>query len=313
MAEGDTGDRTYDVAIIGAGPAGLTAGIYAARYKLSAIVIGAEAGGTITMAHKLHNWPGFSGSGMELMQKFQEHLKSFDVPQVMDSVRDVAKEHDVFILTTEKNRYKARTVILAMGTKRRKLGVPGEEELSGKGVSYCATCDAFFFKDKTVGVVGGSDSAAVAAQILSHHAKKVYIIYRKDHLRAEPARVEELESDPKVEFIYNANVTGIQGKDAIEKVKLDTGQELELDGLFIEIGGVPLTEIAKDLGIDLEKNQRIKVGPDMSTNIPGVYAAGDITTGSNEFNQVVTAAAEGSLAALAAFNHLKSRKIKYQE
>ncbi len=308
----DSKDEIYDVAIIGAGPAGLTAGIYAARYVLKAVVFGSDVGGTANLAHDIENWPGQKGPGMQIMQTFKEHLESFEVPLVSDDVKGIEKKDDYFLVSTEKQSYKASTVILAMGTKHRELEVPGEKEFFGKGVSYCATCDAMFFKDKVVGVVGGSDSAATAAQILSDHAKKVYVIYRKDHMRAEPARVQDLENDDNVEFKYMANVVEIIGEGMLKKVKLDTGEELELDGLFIEIGGIPITALAKELGVNLAKNERIEVDTGMKTNVEGVFAAGDITTGSNQFNQIVTAASEGSIAALSAFNFLKKRRIQYR-
>lgn len=297
--------KTYDVIIIGAGPAGLTAAIYTARYKLSTLVLGADMGGNACLAHDIQNWPGLKAPGMEIMQKFREHAASFGVEIVSGIVKKVKKNDSTFTVSTEKNAYDAPSIIIATGSKRRKLEIPGEDTLAGKGVSYCATCDAMFFKDKVVGVVGGSNAAAMAAQVLTQHADKVYIIYRKSKMRAEPIRVEELEKHPKIEFIYNANVLEIVGEDRLQKVKLDTGQEIELDGLFIEIGGVPVTAIAKELGIDLAENQRIKVGQGMETSVPGVFAAGDITTGSNQFDQVVTAAAEGAIAALGVFNFLK--------
>lgn len=304
-------DKIYDLVIVGAGAAGLTAGIYAARYNLSAVVVGPDVGGTANMAQDIENWPGFKGPGMELMQKFREHLRSFKVPLFEENVKVIEKKGENFIVKTEKQSFTGRTVVLAMGTKRRKLDVPGEDEFAGKGVSYCATCDAFFFNDKVVGVVGGSDAAATAGQILAQHAKKVYVIYRGDYMRAEPARTKALEGNKKVEFMYKTNVTHVLGDKTVNKVKLDNGKELALDGLFIEIGGIPITSLAKELGITLAKNERIIVDAGMATNVPGVFAAGDITTGSNEFNQIVTAAAEGSIAALSAFNYVKKREVKY--
>ncbi len=298
--------KIYDCVILGAGPAGLGAAIYAARYKLDVLIIGQETGGTANLAHDIENWPGYKGTGWDLMEKFADHAKSFDVPIFADVIHGVKKDQDEnFQVICERNTFKGKTILLAMGTKRRKLNIPGEEELQGKGVSYCATCDCVFMKDKVVGVVGGSDAAAMAAQILSQHANKVIIIYRKEHMRAEPARVELLEHDPKVEFEYNANVTEIIGDSKIEKVKLDNGKEIQLEGLFIEIGGSPVTAVAKELGVDLAKNGRIIVKEDMSTNVEGVYAAGDITTGSNQFNQIATAVAEGSIAALSVFQRLR--------
>ncbi|MFH1064154.1 MAG: FAD-dependent oxidoreductase [Candidatus Woesearchaeota archaeon] len=301
-------DTVYDFIILGAGPAGLTAAIYAARYRLKTIVIGPDIGGTVTSAHDIENWPGMKGGGMKIMDKFVEHVRSFDVPIITEHAKRIEKDDNHFLVHTEKDTYKGLTVLLAMGTKRRKLDLPGEEKFSGKGVSHCATCDAMFFKDKDVAVVGGSDAAAMAAQVLSQHAKKVTIIYRKDALRAEPARIKELENDPKIDFIFNTTITEIKGDTSLTGIKLDNGNDLAIQGLFIEIGGVPITMMAKDLGIGLSESNRIKVGADMSTNVEGVFAAGDITTGSNEFNQIVTAASEGAIAALSAFK--LSRKMK---
>ncbi|MFC1742307.1 NAD(P)/FAD-dependent oxidoreductase [Nanoarchaeota archaeon] len=303
-------DKIHDLIIIGAGPAGITAGIYAARYMIDCVIIGPDVGGTANLAHDIENWPGLKGPGWEIMDKFKDHVTSFNVPIITENVKDVKKEGNIFTVATDKQNYKASTIILATGTKRKKLGVPGEEELFGKGVSYCATCDCVFFKDKTVGVIGGSDSAAMAAQILSQHASKVMIIYRKEKMRCEPARLKDLEEDPKVEFIYNANVTEIIGTEKLEKVKLDNGNEQPLDGLFIEIGGIPVTAVAKEINIELAGNGRIKVNQAMETNVEAVFAAGDITTGSNQYNQIVTAAAEGALAALGSFNYIKHHKPK---
>jgi thioredoxin reductase (NADPH) len=303
-------ERLYDLLIVGSGPAGMTAGIYAKRYMMDCIVIGPEVGGIATGAHDIENWPGFKGPGMDLMNKFKEHLLSFGVPLVEEFVKGIAKEGDIFKVETDKEEYRARTVLLAMGTKRKKLDVPGEDRLFGKGVSYCATCDCVFFRDKTVAVVGGGDAAAMAVQILSQHASKVYMIYRKgkDEMRAEPTRKKELENDPKVEFIFNANVVEIIGSGKVEKLKLDTGAEVAVDGVFIEIGGIPTTALAKELGIELAANGRIKVDAGMATNVPGVFAAGDITTGSDQFNQIVTAAAEGAISALSSFNLIRKQK-----
>ena len=307
MAEADS-NKIYDCIIIGAGPAGMGAAIYAARYKVDCLVIGQETGGTANLAHDIENWPGFKGPGWELMDKFKEHVVSFGVPIVTDIVSAIAKKDDVFEVMADNGTFRGRTIILATGTKRRKLGIPREDELTGRGVSYCATCDCVFMKDKVVGVIGGSDAAAMAAQILSQHAKQVIIIYRQGSMRAEPARVEDLENDPKVSFEFNANVAELIGEQKLEKVRLDNGKELVLDGLFIEIGGIPLTQLAAELGIALAGNGRVVVDAGMSTDVRGVFAAGDLTTGSNQFNQIATAVAEGSIAALSDFDLIKSLK-----
>jgi len=301
--------KSHDLIIVGAGPAGLTAAIYAARYKLDTLVLGYDVGGNANLAHEIENWPGFKGTGMELMQKWKEHVESFKVPIISESVKRIRNNKGSFIVSTEKDEFSSSALILAMGTKHRELGVPGEKEFLGKGVSYCATCDAAFFNDKIVAVVGGNDAAAMSAQVLCEHAKKVYVIYRKDRIRAEPARVSCLECNNKTEFIYNANVTEIMGDKFVKKVKLDNGKTLDVDGVFIEIGGVPVSAMAKELSILINDEGRIKVNAGMETSVPGILAAGDITDGSNEFNQVVTAASEGAIAALSAFKFI-TRQVK---
>ena len=181
------------------------------------------------------------------------------------------------------------------------------DKFKNKGVHYCALCDGPLYKDKIIAIIGGSDTAAKEALLLSQYAKKVYIIYRKQRMRAEPALVEELENNKKVEFIYNANVTEVIGENMLEKVKLDIGKEVKLDGLFIEIGGTPAIALATDLNIETNEKGYIEVDNEMKTNVEGVYAAGDITTGSAGFQQLVTAASEGAFAAFSTYKFIKSK------
>ena len=181
-------NKTYDLIIIGAGPAGLAASIYASRYKIDHLVIGKEPGGQAVEAHNIENWPGTpSISGFELTQKMREHAEKLGGKIIMDSVSNIAKEREIFSITTHTGQYQAKNIILALGMEYRKLSIPGEEEFKGKGVSYCPTCDAAFFQDKTVAVAGGGNSAASAAQLLSEYASKVYIIYRGEKLKVDPA------------------------------------------------------------------------------------------------------------------------------
>lgn len=293
--------KEYDLIIIGGGPAGLTAAIYAARYQLKTLVISKE-GSMMLDAHKIENYPGFKEiSGIELMKKFKDHVKKFDV-EVKNA--EVVNVEPGFTVVTEKNeRIKTKTLILALGTEKRKLNVQGEEEFLGKGVSYCYVCDCAFFRDKVVGVVGGNDSAALASLLLAEYAKKVYIIYRKEKIRAEPYRVKQIEENPKIKVINNAVVKEIKGKKFLEKVVFEDGKELKLDGLFIEIGSVPSTSLAKRLGIKLDENSHIIVNGKKETNVKGVYAAGDITN--SPLWQITTACADGAIAANSAFNYLK--------
>lgn len=300
----NTTNKIYDLIIIGTGPAGLTAGIYAIRHNLDFIMIGKDLG-MITESNLVENYPGFiSITGNELIGKFKQHAEHFGVKIINDEVLGVKKEENIFITATKSNEYKSKTLIIAAGTEKRKLNLPNEDKFIGKGISYCTTCDAPFFKDKIVAVVGGSDSAVVSALHLKEFAKKVYIIYRKNKLRAEPIRVKIIEENPKIEVIYNANIKEIIGENKVEGVKLDNGSEIKLDGIFIEIGAVPTIAFAKELGIKTDDKGYIIIKQDQSTNIPGVFAAGDITTGSNMLMQVITASAEGAIAAVSVYNYL---------
>jgi thioredoxin reductase (NADPH) len=297
----------YDVIIIGTGCAGMTAGVYALRYNLKSIIIGKDLGGVANEAHKVENWPSYpSISGMDLMNKFKKNIDYLKGEIVNDEVVEICKKKDIFTIKTEKEIYKSKALILAVGLRRRKLNIKGEDDFFGKGLTYCATCDAPFFKDKIVGVVGGSDSAARAAQLCSEYAKKVYVIYRKDKMRAEPMLVQHLEEDNNVEFIFNTNVSEAMGSNFLEKVKLDNGKELEVQGLVIEVGSIPSTNLFKELKVRYDNQGYILVNESMATNVKGVYAAGDITTGSNMMRQIITGAAEGAIAAESVFKLIKN-------
>lgn len=293
----------YDAIILGGGPAGLSAGVYAARSNLKVLLIAKLIGGTITEAHKVENWLGTKSiTGMELGQKFREHAEAQGVEMKEEEIKGVRKKDSYFEVN---GKYQAKKIIIALGTERRKLGVSGEEKFLGKGVSYCATCDGAFFRDRTVGVVGGSNAAADAALSLADIAKKVYIIYRGNELRAEPKRIEIIKKNNKIECIYNANIKEMKGDMMLKSVMLDNGDELELDGLFIEIGSVPATTIAKELGVELCDDGCIKVDEKQETNVKGIFAAGDITSNSNRFRQVITAAAEGAIAGRSVYEEIK--------
>ncbi len=294
----------YDVLIIGGGAAGLGAALYSARFSMKTILIAKEMGGTGNIAYKVDNWIGDPGiSGMDLMKKFVDHVKQYDVPMIDDEVIEIKKVKNVFKVKTKSGKsYEAKTLIYSAGMKYKKLDVPGEKEFEGKGVHYCYTCDGPLYKDKVVGVVGGSDSAGLASLMLKDYAKKVYVIYRKDKLRAEPITSERVYKDKKIEVIHNANVVEINGDKFANSVKLDTGKELKLDGLFIQIGHVPLTDIAKDVGVKLV-NGIIKVDKNQSTNVDGFFAAGDLTN-SSELKQFITSAAEGSIAAQSVYHYV---------
>lgn len=205
--------------------------------------------------------------------------------------------------------FRTYTIVVATGSERRKLGIPGEEEFTGKGVSYCATCDGPFFKDKVVCVIGGSDSAAKEALFLAQIAKKVYIIYRGEEIRAEPINKKRVYENDKIEIIYKTNITEIKGDGSVKSVIFDNRQEFEVDGVFIEIGSIPASDIVKDIGVDLNHKKEIIINRKSETNIPGIYAAGDVADA--PFKQAITGVAEGVIAAYAVFDYLKKTNIEY--
>ena len=309
----------YDLIIIGAGPAGMGAGVYAVRYNLKTLIIGKELGGMVTEAHMVENYLGFPPiSGLELAQKFKGMVEKLGVKMVTGTeVVSLERVKEGFEVETDKGGvFLGKALIMAVGTEKRKLNIPGEQEFLGKGVSYCYTCDAPLFKGKVVGVVGGANSAAMAALALAEHATKVFIMYRRDKLRCDPILFERMEKNTKIETIYGVVPVKVEGKQFLESVTLKKSDKtklkkvregrIALQGLFVEVGEVPMASLAKQLDLKLSKNGFILVKDDMSTNVPGVFAAGDITTGSIEFRQIITAAAEGAIAAQAAFNYIRS-------
>lgn len=307
-------EKIYDIGIIGSGPAGFSASIYASRYKLSNIVFGKLIGGTITEAHMVCNYPGIADiTGLELGMNMYEHAKSLGGEHIMEHILSLKKVDNLFNLVTESGKeYFAKTVLLGIGTNRNKLNLKNEDYYLGKGLSYCATCDAMFYKDKTVAVVGGSNAATMAASMLSDIAKKVYIIYRGTELRGEPVWIDEVKNKKNVEIIYTTIVIGLEGENKLEKIKLSRAHKgseyIDVDGVFVEIGSVPNVDLANSLGLELDEKRYIKVNSDQSTSLEGVWAAGDCTSGSNRFRQVVTAASEGSIAANSIFAYLKGSK-----
>ncbi len=290
----------YDVIIIGAGPAGLSAAIYAARYKMKTLVLGKELGGYAAIAHKIENYPGFQViSGKELVDKMIEQVKKLGVEIKNEEVKNIEKRGKNFAVETDK-KYESKAIILALGTEKQKIGLKNEDKFVGKGLSYCTTCDAPFFKNKDVIVVGGSNSAVFAALMLSEFGKKVYLVYRGSELRADPIRVEELKKNKKVEIIFNAQVKEINGKDKVESISLNNGKKLNVQGIFVEIGSVPKSLIAKSLGIKLDEKGYILVNEKMETNVQGIFAAGDVIK--KDLRQIITACSDGAKAAHSAYN-----------
>lgn len=300
-------EKEYDVVVIGGGPAGVAAAIYAARYMLDAILVAKEKGGQLNKIGYVENYPGILKiMGPELIDRLYEHLAKYKVPVVLDEVVDVKRKENRFNVITVSNRvFKAKTVILALGVVKRKLGVPGEEEFLGRGVSYCAPCDAPLFKDKVVAVVGGGDSAASASLLLAEYTRKVYVIHRRSQFRAQPYYIRQMELNPKIEFIFNSNVAEIGGTKTVEWVKIkETGRKIFVNGVFIEIGANPPVEFFRKIGVEIDEKGYVKVNRDQSTNIPGIFAAGDCTNASGAFKQIVVAVAQGAIAADSAYRYI---------
>ena len=305
-------NKVHDLIIIGAGAAGLTASMYAARYKLDQLIFGVEPGGQVMEIHSLENWPGIiSLAGRDLIGSMVEQVNNFGVQIKSESVSSIQKNaENIFEVETGKEKYLAKAIIMAMGASYKKMNIPGEKEFTGKGVSYCATCDAMFFRNKIVSVIGGGNSAAVVALELTDFASKVFLIYRGERLSADPVWLDKIAANSKIEIIRSTNVIEIKGDVKVEKLILDKPLAddktfLPVDGVFIEIGSEPGIELARKLGVELDEQNFIKVGANQGTNVEGVFAAGDITTGSNKFRQIITAAAEGALAANGAYKKLK--------
>lgn len=297
--------KSYDVIILGAGPAGLTAGIYAARAGLKTALVSKDIGGTAASIVKLENWPGFHGTGLELMKKMHEHLKEYKVDIILGEIEKVEKKKEEFIVQTKKEKLEGKTIMIATGKGRRKLNVPGEQKLLGRGISYCVTCDGFFFKDRITAVIGGSESALMSALNLSGIAKKVYIIYRGDKLK-DGKNLEKILKRKNIEIIYDAEAKKILGEAKVEKIVLNVnGKEktLDVDGIFIEIGSVPLMEFARSLNLRLDKEDDIIVDENMETCVSGVYAAGDVTN--SKVKQVVVASSQGAIAVKSIVEFLK--------
>ncbi|RHO78993.1 thioredoxin-disulfide reductase [Ruminococcus sp. AF45-4BH] len=294
-------ENIYDLAILGAGPAGICAAIYATRAKLNTIWLDKKfvQGGQIVDTYEVDNYPGLPGiTGLDLGEAMAGHAEKLGMKPQRETVRSIEAEQGIKVIRTKKNEYRARAVIIACGATHRHLGIPGEEELSGMGVSYCATCDAAFFQDRTVVVVGGGNVAVEDAILLSRTCKKVYLVHRRDELRAEKILQESFFACKNVEIIWDSIPLSIEGTDKVEALKIQnkkTQEEsfIETDGVFIAVGIVPGTEKFKDL-VKLDEAGYIVAGEDGITSEPGIFAAGDIRT--KNLRQVVTAVADGANA-----------------
>lgn len=294
-------DNIYDLIIIGSGPAGLCAAIYGERARLSCITIEKNymSGGQVMNTYEVDNYPGLPGiNGFDMAEAFQEHAKKLGAQFVTDEVVEIKEEEGLKKVTTLKQTYYTKTILISTGATHRKLSVKGEEELSGMGVSYCATCDGAFFKDKTVAVVGGGDVAVEDAIFLSRNCEKVYLIHRRDQLRAARVLQETALKNEKIVPIWDNIVTEIEGDDQVEAIKLNNVKtqevsELKVDGVFVAVGIKPETEWLEGL-LELDENGYIKAGEDCKTSLPGIFVAGDVRT--KPLRQIITAAADGANA-----------------
>lgn len=299
----------YDTVIIGSGPAGLAAAIYGKRAMLKTLVIEKEpmSGGQILNTYEVDNYPGLPGiSGFDMGTKFREHADKMETEFLTANVTGIRTENGIYAIETTKGAAEGKTVILASGAGYRKLRVPGEERLSGMGVSYCATCDGAFFRNRTVAVVGGGDVALEDALFLARGSKKVYLIHRRDELRGARILRQRVSETENIELLYDTVVEEICGDDMVETLRLynkkrDERIKLPVNGVFIAVGTAPNSEYARGF-VGMDENGYILAGEDCMTDVPGVFAAGDVRT--KKLRQVVTAAADGANAIASVADYL---------
>src|SRR3989339_551816 len=294
----------YDTIIIGAGPAGFTAGIYAARREMKALIFGREIGGQVAWASEIENYPGFKNiQSFDLIMRMQEQVKDLGVK--------IKKNTDgTFMVFTNKDIFQSKTIVIAMGLIPRKLNIPGEAQFLGRGVTYCANCDGPFYKNRTVAVVGGGNAALDAAEVLSKIAKKVYLIHRNDQFKAFDILVDEVKKIENIEMLTFCETREILGDKKVEKIKVFNSQtnkerEIEIDGIFIEIGRVANTELVKDL-VERDAGNHILVNERCATKTPGVFAGGDVTQ--VPYKQISIAIGQGTIAALSAYQYLQLKE-----
>lgn len=311
-------NKMYDVIVIGTGVAGLSAGMYCGRFNLRTIVIGDLPGGIITTTHLVENYPGIpSITGADMGTVFLEHAQRFGAEVKFGRVSDVKRcpapagenKLGAFEVMTSAEKFIAKTLIFATGTEYKKLGVSGEKELVGRGVSYCALCDGAFFKEKTVCLVGGGDSSAIETLILEQHCKKIYMFVRKDVLRAEPINHQKVMASKKIEVRFKTEIAEIRGTNKVESVVLKSGEEMPMEGVFIAIGHVALSAIAGKLGVELDDHAQIKINRHSETSVSGVFAAGDVCD--TTFKQAITGAAEAVTASYFAYQYLQKNEVGY--
>lgn len=300
----------YDLIIIGAGPGGATAGIYAKRQGLNVLIIERGViGGKLSESPEIENYPGFPKiSGMQYGEKIKQHLDHLEIPIVIGEVSEIKKIEDKFNVMVYDKEYFSKSIILSTGTKHKHLDAHGEKEFFGKGISYCATCDGFFFKGKDVAVIGGGNSALYYADYLSNIASNVYVIHRRQEFRGEPVIVNKLSKKSNVKFILDSVVDSFKGSNVLESlivsnVNTNEKKEIKLSGVFISVGEVPNNELAKKLNVELDEKGYIKTNEKQETNVKGIYACGDIC--GKGWAQALNASAQGMVAGLESSSYIR--------
>jgi thioredoxin-disulfide reductase len=306
--------NVFDLISIGSGAAGLAAAVYAGRYRMSVLVFGVDFGGYTSIAGPIENYPGYKEiDGFDLMIKMKEQAEALGTVIKDERVVMVKRQDGCFIVTTEKGEdYCASTILIATGSEHRQLGLPNEKELTARGVHYCATCDGPAYTGKVVAMVGGGDGSVKGANLTAEYASKIYLIVRGKEVKAEPINFEHMKKlmeDGKIELILENEVARIIGTTKLEKVVLkkefNGSTDLVVDGLFVEIGSAPRNELAASIGVELDSRGYIQTTPMMETNIPGVFAAGDVINLFGSFKQDITSAAMGAVAATSAYGYYK--------
>lgn len=302
----------FDAIVIGAGPTGMTAAMYASRRMMKTLVVSKNIGGQVIWASDVKNYPGIEFvRGVDLINKMSQQVKDLGVDIKIDEVKKISKnDDDSFLVEAGKNSYLAKTIIIAMGLEPKQLNLDRENELTGKGISYCANCDGPLFKGKNVAVVGGGNAALDAAEVMSKIANKVYLIYRQPQLKAFESFILAVKNKNNVEIILNSEICQIIGSSKLEKLEIisnvnKTSRELEVDGLFVEIGHKPKTEAVADL-VETDSLGQVVVDLSCKTSCDGIFAAGDVTP--SEFKQIVIGCGQGAIAALSAYKYLQIKK-----
>ena len=302
-----------DMLIVGAGMAGLAGAMYAGRLGMKVLVLSGELrGGTITLTHVVENYPGFiSLTGMELAQKLEDHARAYPVEIKDEKASRIERKPDgSFAVTSDGGKYEGKTVLFATGTEWKKLGVKGEKEFANKGVHYCALCDGAFYKGKIAAVIGGSDTAAKDALVLTEWCSKVYVIYRGEKIRPEPVNFERIMKNRKIEVISNTNVLEIYGENKVAGVLLDRPHKgssaFPLHGGFVAVGHTPLSKLAHEAGVELDEKGFVKINRNAETNVPGFFAAGDVAD--TRFKQAIVGVGEAVSAVYSAHLYLGGKE-----